>query len=685
MPLHLTIAMRVLVFVAAVIAHCPAMSFADAEISNKGADSKLTNSNAAREDEQNLTLVEEGRPLATIVLPAVPDAWTKVAATWLQDYVQRITGAQLPIVNEGGATSGLIVSIGHTDLAAQAKVAQDDWKWDTARMVVRNNVLFLIGRDDLLGKNSQKEASAANEALQSRAPGARGTCKAVASFLEDQCGVHWFLPVADGEWVPKQSSLAVPRNLDRTVVPVFAYSAGDLYGVGTPASFANNFRSALRLRSYGGHSYYDWVPAEKYFKDHPEYFALINGKRTAEGNHLCSSNPDVRDILIRRIREEFDAGYDWVQLGQEDNYSRCQCAECESIDRYRDGLPPDWYEMYDQEGFERLRKSPCERLLLLHKAVADAALESHPDKTVHLLVYRQTLVPSERFESFGPNVVGEMCNINPQAIIPWNGKVRAYTAYLYWFDVSLGLGMGLHTTPRQAAERIRYLRDENFIGIYQIPNTNWGLLGPVYWTIAKSMGNPDLNPDELVEQYCRGVFEEAAPAMLQFFKLLYERDVVAVERSSAAEQHLFYHPPSLCVRLEQVLREAEAVANTERSRMWVRLTREHFDYVKYLSFQLTAYQANKANPSDANRSELLACQGEFDRFRKHVVDLDDAYTARWFPGYDRFANFLTANGQNVYYISWSQRREQVKRDGIQGEALGFAGPCMIRESFAKDK
>ena len=266
----------------------------------------------------------------------------------------------------------------------------------------------------------------------------------------------------------KVNALGAPGSRPDNRAGVCFLVGRDLYGVATPASFANNFRSAIRMRTFGGHSYYSWVPAEKYFDEHPEYFALINGKRTAERNHLCSSNPDVREILIRKLREEFDAGYDWVELGQEDDYARCECEQCEALDRYRGELPPDWYEMYDQAGFDRLRNRRVNGFCCC-KAIADAALESHPDKTVHLLIYRQTLVPSERFDSFGPNVVGEMCNINPQAVIPWNGKVRAYTCYLYWFDITLGLGMGLHSTPRQAAERIRYLRDENFIGIFRYP------------------------------------------------------------------------------------------------------------------------------------------------------------------------------------------------------------------------
>ncbi len=622
----------------------------------------------AQNERAPLTLVDNGRPQATIVVPASPDSWTTKAAGWLQDYVQRATGARLPIATEANDTTGTVISVGHTVLAGKAKIAQDDWKWDTARMVVRDNVLFILGRDDPIDDPD--------------VPAAHGTCKAVVSFLEEQCGVRWFLPVPDGELVPKRSTLTVPGNLDHTVVPAFAYSAGrSLYGNGTPASLANNFRKAIRMRTYGGHSYYSWLPAATYFKDHPEYFALIGGNRTGEGNHLCSSNPQVREILIREIRKEFDRGYDWVELGQEDNYARCQCEPCEALDRYRGQQPPDWYEIYDEEGFQRLQKTPVERLLLLHKAVADAALESHPDKTVHLLVYRQTLVPSEKFDRFGPNVVGIMSNINPQAIIPWHGKVRAYTAYLYWFDITLGLGMGLHTTPRQAATRIRYWRDAGFVGIYQIPETNWGLLGPVYWTISKTMGDPDLKSDPLVAEYCQGLFGKAAPQMQRFFKLLYKRDIVAIERSSAAEQHLFYYPPSLCVRLEAILREAEAAAESERSRMWVRMTREHFDYIKHLSYLLVAHQAYLANPSDANRTERLARREAFDRFCRHVVELDETDTARWFPGYGQFANFLTANGRNVYYDKWSDRREQVKREERKTKVLGFPGPCLIRTPF----
>ena len=139
----------------------------------------------AQDDLQPLVLVKEGRPHATVVVPVSANSWTTLAAGWLQDYVQRATGARLPIATEDTETSGTIISVGHTQLAARARIAQDDWKWDTARMVVRGDVLFLLGRDDPV-----EDASV---------PAAHGTCKAAVSFLEDHCGVRWFLPVPDGE------------------------------------------------------------------------------------------------------------------------------------------------------------------------------------------------------------------------------------------------------------------------------------------------------------------------------------------------------------------------------------------------------------------------------------------------------------------------------------------------------
>src|SRR5439155_20505196 len=114
--------------------------------------------------------------------PEGTDTWTRDAAGWLREYLQKVSGANLSIVNEDRAPTGRCISVGHTRLAAAANLASRDWKWDTCWMAARGDVLFLLGRDepDIAGRDR----------TSGQKIGAAGTCKAVVSFLEDFCGVR---------------------------------------------------------------------------------------------------------------------------------------------------------------------------------------------------------------------------------------------------------------------------------------------------------------------------------------------------------------------------------------------------------------------------------------------------------------------------------------------------------------
>ena len=60
-----------------------------------------------------------------------------------------------------------------------------------------------------------------------------------------------------------------------------------------------------RLHHYKGfcHTFYPLVPPEKYFDAHPEWYSLVNGKRTHDGAQLCLSNPQLRDFMVERVKE----------------------------------------------------------------------------------------------------------------------------------------------------------------------------------------------------------------------------------------------------------------------------------------------------------------------------------------------------------------------------------------------
>ena len=576
----------------------------------------------------NFYLVRDGKPLATVVIPAKAEKRVTTAASWLVAYIAKSTGATLHIQTDADKLQGTIISVGPTRVLAEAGLTTEGLKWDGCRFVVRGNTLFLFGRDE----------------RPKRSFGASGTSKAVVHFLEEYVGIRWFLPTNEGEFVPKKQSVSVPRHLSKTIIAAFAYSHGRrLYGLETPAAFANNFRVALRLRSYGGHSYYSWLPAKKYGRDHPEYFAMIGGKRGAGGHHLCSSNPDVKRILLKGIQSEFDNGYEWVQLGQEDGYHPCECPRCEALDNY-DGTP----------------EHPCERVLLLHKWIADECRKSHPDKIVHLLVYGPTVWPSKKFDKWPDNVVAEMCNQTPEVLDAWKGKVKGMTAYLYWYDITLRMGMGIHATPEEVAGRIRYYHEHDIIGLYQIPETNWGLLGPAYYCLAKLMGDPYRDYRAIQEEYCLGVFGKAGPMMLAFFNTLY----------AMPEVHSRVWPESQIRELEALLRKAEREAQGERERWWVQLTRDHFDHCKLVSRMLAGHLAYRQRPSDATWNEMKTNVEAFEALRQKVMHYPDSHIERFFPGHGVYCKYL-ASKYIGYYGNWAEKKAEILTRNLRGTRVGW--------------
>src|SRR5690349_12547325 len=63
-----------------------------------------------------LILVENGKPIASIVIAAAPSENARVAAEELQRYLEKMSGARLPIVTDAAPPSGPLVLIGKSRL-----------------------------------------------------------------------------------------------------------------------------------------------------------------------------------------------------------------------------------------------------------------------------------------------------------------------------------------------------------------------------------------------------------------------------------------------------------------------------------------------------------------------------------------------------------------------------------------
>ena len=629
-----------------------------------------------------LTLIKDGQAACTIVAPAGGDKWTEQAVVWLREYVHKATGVRLNVVADGKRPpEGTLISVGRTTMAVKAGIDDSGLKSDGCKVIVKGKVVYLLGRDSKRIIPTHPLA------------GAKGTCRAVLMFLEDFCGIRWLLPGEQGEYIPRSRDIEIPKDFAKTFDPAFAYSTGRFpydYGYlvdggGTPGAIINNYRCGV-LATPGGHTYYHAVPTDKYFKEHPEYFALINGKRTGAGNHLCTSNPVVRKLLLEWTRERLDEGWEWFTIGQEDGYIRCECAECEALDDYRWAPTGARWEDFQNDG---LRDTPCERLFLTHKWVIDQVAKSHPDKKVMLMCYAPTAWPSKKIDYFGNNVICEVMEQSPAYLDAWKGKSAGMACYFYLFTNQCPMGFNVSVTAREIAEKVRYLHGYGMTGIYHGAESNWGLMGPTLYVFGKMMGDPSLDYRALVKEYCDGAFGHASRPMRHFFALLDRRLEqvlpLATEDFSGRnttlprwiktpDMFLMQYPPSFLNRLEGLLQQAEAAAGTERTRGWVKLSREHFDFVKLLTHALIAHRAWQINPTSATWEALGKHVDAFDDYRMRIITYAKEYTDVWFPGHAYFCQWLTANCERdtkTYYVSWEERKPAVLERGIKGISIGF--------------
>lgn len=386
-------------------------------------------------------LVKEGKPAAEIVISDKPLRTVRLAAQELQDGLEKISGAHVPIVNKPspGATHLFVGRSEHTDAR---KVRVDDLKDGAFRMVSGDDWLALVGLDteftpiepwaknnaDLVSGKSQKEWDAITGALwglpnrliykerfsvhaDTGLPDAerkggkdklllwsfdeRGSFNAVCGFLM-KLGMRWYAPGELGEVVPKLATIPLP-TLNETALPDFAMRQVNIrFGVYGEAMAKWAMRLGMR-EPYGfeiAHGMALMTDRADLFAQHPEWFALYGGKRQfKEGanNHLCYSNEALIAETVKRVRAEFDHFHmDAVSIMPPDGYTAiCQCELCkgkDSPERDTRGLASDYVW-----GFVN--------------RVAKEVAKTHPTKKVCNCAYGIYTLPPLKIAKLEPNVV----------------------------------------------------------------------------------------------------------------------------------------------------------------------------------------------------------------------------------------------------------------------------------------
>ncbi len=256
----------------------------------------------------DLILVDRGKPATVIVIPTAPTPHELKAATELQLYIKRISGAVLPVVADATPERSAEILLGHTKRSAKLLpgLTPASLEEDGFRMAVRGSKLVIYGGTR------------------------KGTLYGVYSLLEDQLGCRMYSPAVTV--VPQRSTVTI-APIDTTEVPFFRFrQVHYLNGFDRAYSDWHKLHSGDDQREEWGmwvHTFETLVPSAKYFSTHPEYFTFQGGRRLANAQ-LCLSNPEVFTVLTSALRERMmrqPLAHTW-SVSQNDNLNECRCDSC---------------------------------------------------------------------------------------------------------------------------------------------------------------------------------------------------------------------------------------------------------------------------------------------------------------------------------------------------------------------
>ena len=483
-----------------------------------------TSATVARSGQQTLapaegprhTLVADGRASATIVLPEKPDPLEKHAAAELQKYAKAITGVTIPIVGEPQKPRGFGLWLGQTSTARSAGFTLSEEK---------------LGRDGYAARADEKGL-----VLAGRCP--LGTLFGVYDLVEREFGVRWCEPDELGEVVPKADTLSI-GTFRREFQPSFRYRW----------VHSNDWSLKQRMNCYVKvdgksvgvnwkwhfHTFAILIPPEKYSKIHPEWFALLNGKRRtfderpSHGAQPCTSNPEVVDKLVEGLLKTLDADptIEIITLSPNDGGGFCECEKCKALD----GPDRGWFARYSN------------RLAVLNNQVAKGVAQRYPDVKIKVGAYAMyARLPSIENYRPEPNLLFQLCHIYFCHSHPvTSGKCRAEKTYkpshnflpnqefteilkrwrkltenlfIYEYYALGGWSKTEMLWPMVHAMRhdIPWYRDMGAKGFYTQIGP-WKRAPLNYYVAAKLAWNADLDVDWLIDDFCRKFFEGAAEPM----------------------------------------------------------------------------------------------------------------------------------------------------------------------------
>ena len=323
--------------------------------------------------------------------------------------------------------------------------------------------------------------------------------------------------------------------------------------------FTDDMKHYYRVRGItvesGHHSFEYYIPMRTYYKDHPEYFAIIDGERVKpEAAHetsslntqpaatdptlasmskqLCVTDPGLRaefaKNMIAYVRAHPELNV--ITIVPNDGFGWCECEKCS-----------EFYDKTSRGEFYCVSEHVYKAQDLYHDFVKDVAGRVHrelPDVTVTLFAYINYIDPAEGFEltkglavhaapywrCINHAIHDPACPINRRymkSLAKW-GQVKnggEFNVYEYYMGVNfyLSLPMIHHEVVFDELRALKNMGADGVLTQYHLPH--WTAYGLNFYMMAKAAYGEDAS---VVEKCMRDLFGPDAEEATTFYRALRE-------------------------------------------------------------------------------------------------------------------------------------------------------------------
>ena len=450
-----------------------------------------------------------------IILPDNPSITEQTAAEELQTYLNLICQKDYPIIAESSVPDSQqgAVYVGATNYAAKLleKEHPEPFSFDEIFLKADKGNLVLTGHSR------------------------RGALYAVYTFLEDICGCRWF--TEDVSRIPSTHELTYPSELSISYAPKIIsrevynpYAQNSLFSARNKGNGSIDSQHGGRISILNGvHSFFNLIPPQKYFEEHPDWFSKIDGTRVGEGAQLCLTNDEMRKELTKNLLEQLRANPETtiVDVSQNDRFMFCTCETCRQVD--------------EEEG------SHAGTLIRFLNQVAADVEKEFPDVLVETLAYQYTRKPPKLVRPRN-NILIRLCSIECDFARPFTDDANrdfmedlagwsriANHLFIWDYVTNYEDFIGPHPNWDALAPNIRTLAEHNAIGLFE-EGEGFDFCEMKNWVLMKLMWNPELDIRELMKDFCDTYYgKEATPFIINYWNVLLER-----ARKSGVDVGCFY-------------------------------------------------------------------------------------------------------------------------------------------------